>query len=102
MMIQKQEQKTFFSIYVLLIQVLLWDFQINSIGLQRLSPKGEYCHMQVHPSRNYIPVVKSFPKHTSPPSIVATFFATCLITVLQPFRYSIFHSGDTPIQLSLP
>ena len=40
MMIQKQEQKTFFSVYILLIQVLSWDFQINSIGPQRLSPKG--------------------------------------------------------------
>ena len=58
--------------------------------------------MQVHSSGNYIPMVKSPPKHTSPPSIAATFLATCLIAVLQPFGYSIFHGGDTPIQLGLP
>ena len=57
--------------------------------------------MQVHLSRNYIPAVKSPPKHTSLPSMVATFLTTCLIVVLQPSRYSIFHSGDTPIQLGL-
>jgi len=31
-----------------------------------------------------------------------TFLATCLMAVLQLSRYSIFHSEDTPIQLSLP
>jgi len=60
------------------------------------------CHMQVYPSRNYIPAVKLSQKHTSLPSTVATFLATCLIAVLQPSRYSVFHSGNTPIQLSLP
>ena len=58
--------------------------------------------MQVHSSGNYIPVVKSPPKHTSPPSIAATFLTTHLIVVLQPSGYSIFHSRDTSIQLSLP
>ena len=38
-MIQKQEQKTSFFVYVLLTQVPSQDFQINSIGLQKLSPK---------------------------------------------------------------
>jgi len=59
------------------------------------------CHMQVYLSRNYIPMVESPPKHTSPPSTVATFLATHLMAVLQPSRYSIFHGGDTPIQLGL-
>ena len=58
--------------------------------------------MQVHPSGNYISAVKSPPKHTSLPSTVATFLATHLMVVLQPSRYSVFHSGDTPIQLGLP
>jgi len=58
--------------------------------------------MQVHPFRNNIPVVKSSPKHTSPPSIAATFLATHLIAVLQPFGYSIFYGRNTPIQLGLP
>ena len=58
--------------------------------------------MQVHPSGNYIPAVKSPPKDTSLPSMVATFLTTHLMAVLQPFRYSVFHSGDTPIQLGLP
>ena len=40
------------------------------------------CHMQVHPSRNYISVVISSPNYTSLPSIVATFLTTCLTAVL--------------------
>ena len=60
------------------------------------------CHMQVHSSRNYIPTVKSPPNHTSLPSMAATFLATHLMVVLKPSRYSIFHSRNTPIQLSLP
>jgi len=58
--------------------------------------------MQAHLSGNYIPTVKSSPNHTSPPSTAATFLATCLMAVLQLSGYSVFHSGDTPIQLSLP
>ena len=60
-----------------------------------------HCHIQVHPSGNYIPMVISSPNYTSLPSIVATFLTTCLIVVLQPSRYSIFYGGDTSIQLSL-
>jgi len=58
--------------------------------------------MQVHLSGNNVPVVKPLPNHTIPPSTAATFLATRLRAVLQPFGYSVFHSGDTPIQLSLP
>jgi len=61
-----------------------------------------HCYIQVHLSRNNIPMVKSSPEHTSLPSMAATFLATHLIAVLQPSRYSVFHSGDTPIQLGLP
>ena len=53
--------------------------------------------MQVYSSGNYIPAVKSPPKHTSLPSTVATFLAICLMAVLQLSRYSIFHGGDIPI-----
>ena len=60
------------------------------------------CHMQVHSSRNYIPIVKLPPKHTSLSSMMATFLTTRLIAVLQPSGYSIFHGRDTSIQLSLP
>ena len=60
------------------------------------------CHIQVHSSRNYIPTVKSPPNHTSLPSTAAIFLATHLMVVLQLSGYSIFHSGDTPIQLGLP
>ena len=31
-----------------------------------------------------------------------TFLATHLMVVLQPSRYSVFHSRDTPIQLGIP
>ena len=58
--------------------------------------------MQVHLSGNNVPVVKPPPNHISLPSTVATFLATHLMAVLQPSGYSIFHSGDTPIQLGLP
>ena len=51
---------------------------------------------------NYIPAVMPPLNPISPPSMVATFLATCLMAVLQPSGYSVFHDGDTPIQLSLP
>ena len=34
--------------------------------------------------------------------MVATFLTIHLMVVLQPSGYSVFYSGDTPIQLSLP
>jgi len=64
--------------------------------------RGLKYHMQVHLSRNNVPTVKPPPNHTSPPSTAATFLATRLIAMLQLSGYSIFHGGDTPIQLSLP
>ena len=60
------------------------------------------CHIQVHLSGNNVPTVKPPPNHTSLPSMAATLLATRLMVVLQPSGYSIFHGGDTPIQLSLP
>jgi len=60
------------------------------------------CYMQVYLSGNYIPTMVSPPKHTSLPFTVAIFLATRLMAVLQSSRYSIFYSGDTPIQLGLP
>ena len=51
---------------------------------------------------NYIPVVMPPLNPISLPFMAATFLTTCLMAVLQPSRYSIFHGGDTPIQLSLP
>ncbi len=48
------------------------------------------------------PVVMPPPNHTSLPSTAATFLATHLMAVLQLSGYSVFHGGDTPIQLSLP
>ena len=57
---------------------------------------------QVHLFRNYIPIVILPPNHTSLPSMTATFFTTCLMAVLQPSRYSVFHDEDTSILLSLP
>jgi len=59
------------------------------------------CHIQVHLSRNNVPMVKPPLNHTSLPSIVATFLTTRLMVVLQSSGYSVFHGGDTPIQLSL-
>ena len=53
--------------------------------------------MQVHLSRNYIPVVISSSNYASPPSTAATFLTTCLLAVLQPSGYSIFHGRNTPI-----
>ena len=58
--------------------------------------------MQVHPSGNNVPIVKPPPNHTSLPFMAATFLVTCLMAVLQPSGYSVFHDGDTPIQLGLP
>jgi len=52
--------------------------------------------------QNNVPVVKPPPNHTSSPFMAATLLTTRLKVVLQPSGYSVFHGGDTPIQLSLP
>ena len=78
------------------------SIEINVIGEQKWNVILDMCHMQVHPSGNYIPVVISSPNYTSLPSMVATFLATCLVAVLKLSKYSVFHGGDTPIQLGLP
>jgi len=74
------------------------SFYINTINRHL---KEANCHMQVHLSENYIPIVISSPNYTSLPSMVATFLTTHLMVVLQPSGYSIFYGGDTPIQLGL-
>ena len=67
--------------------------------------------MQVHSSRNYIPAVESPPKHTSLPSMVATFLAAHRIVVLQPLGIPsstaeillfnlVFYDGVTPVSVS--
>ena len=40
------------------------------------------CHIQVHLSRNNIPVVKPPLNHTSLPSMAAIFLTTCLMAVM--------------------
>jgi len=50
---------------------------------------------------NNISAVKPPLNYTSLPSMAATFLITRLMAVLQPSRYSVFHGGDTSIQLSL-
>jgi len=62
----------------------------------------DICHIQVYLFGNNVPAVKPPLNHTSPSSTAATFLTTHLMAVLQPSRYSIFHSGDTSIQLGLP
>jgi len=57
----------------------------------------QVCHIQVYLSGNYIPVVKTPPKHTSLPSMAATFLTTCLMAVLQPSGYSIFYGSTATI-----
>ena len=72
----------------------LWRYKVN-----------EVCDSVIYKStcpENYIPVVMPPLNHTSPPSMAATFLATCLMAVLQPSGYSVFHDRDTPIQLGLP
>jgi len=51
---------------------------------------------------NYIPMVMPPLNPASLPSMAVTFLTTRLMAVLQPSGYSVFHGGDTPIQLSLP
>jgi len=74
----------------------------NKEDLENAREVVEEYHIQVHLSGNNIPVMKPPPNPTSPPFTVATLLATCLMAVLQPSGYSVFHGGDTPIQLGLP
>jgi len=73
----------------------------RKLFVEKLQKISDY-YIQVHLSGNNIPMVKPPPNHTSLPSMAVTFLATCLMVVVQPSRYSVFHGGDTPIQLSLP
>jgi len=73
--------------------------KINSIELQRLSPKGgilSYVSLPIwklHPCSDIISELYKLAFH---------FLATCLMAVLQPSRYFVFYGRDTPIQLGLP
>ena len=61
--------------------------------------------MQVHLSGKYIPTVILLSQnvhYASSPSMAAILLITCLAVVIQPSRYSVFHNGDTLIQLCLP
>ena len=82
----------YYKVNILLTCILMLSFQ----------PLFPECHMQVHLSGNNIPMVKPPSNHTSLFSTAATFLATHLMAVLQPSGYSVFHDGDTPIQLGLP
>jgi len=81
--------------------LIAWYLQLDR-QTEQVNQKLNQCHMQVHLSETYIPMVISSPNYTSLPSTAVTFLATRLTVVLQPSGYSIFHSGDTPIQLGLP
>ena len=88
---------------ITLIELDLWySIAIHQISTHfNLRLHLHIYHMQVHSSGNYIPVVESPPKHTSPPSMAATFLIICLMAVLQTSGYSVFQGGNTPIQLGL-
>ena len=58
---------------------------------------GFLCHIQVYLSGKLHPHGDATSEPYKP-----TFLATSLMAVLQPSGYSIFHSRDTLIQLSLP
>ena len=68
-----------FSTSIYSIDTLLYPYTLPLITFPLTSLKSlpkcnlNSCHMQVHSSRNYIPTVKTPPKHTSLPSIVAIF-----------------------------
>ena len=116
---QKQEQKTLFSVYVLLTQVPSRDSQINliglwinSIGLQRLSPKGgilsytsppvqkttslRWCHLWT--LQAHLPQRPPFSQHISwrccnPPGILSSTAEILLFN-------SVFHDGVDPVSVS--
>ena len=85
-----------------------WTMNLVKDSLKTLCPTSltlivlSRCHIQVHLSGNNVPTVKPPLDSTSLPSTVTTLLTTYLMAVLQPSRYSIFHSRDTPIPLSLP
>ena len=68
----------------------------------KLSPKGGILSYASPPVWKLHLHGEVTSKYTSLPSMAATFLTTHLMVVLQLSRYSVFHSGDTPIQLGLP
>ena len=99
---------TFLKGLLILVIIYTFDYTItlsilfNSIEMMTCFLEGSFCHMQAHPSGNYISMVISSQNYTSLPSTVATFLTTCLMVVLQPSRYSVFYGRDTFIQLGFP
>ena len=84
------------------LQTSLIKVRIRSFECCSSSEVAKLLSYASPPIRNYIPVVISSSNYTSLPFTVATFLTTCLMVVLQPSGYSVFHGGDTPIQLGLP
>ena len=64
------------------------------------------CHMQVHPSGNYISIVISSPNYTSPPFLQHALWQYCNYldisssTVEILLFNSVFHDGVTPVSIS--
>jgi len=94
-------KKLYCLLRVEITPLIAWYLQLDR-QTEQVNQKLNQCHMQVHLSETYIPMVISSPNYTSLPSTAVTFLATRLTVVLQPSGYSIFHSGNTPIQLGLP
>ena len=90
-----------FHSFITLVALFLIKMLLVSIFLLVLGKLLLVIYKSTCP-KNYIPAVMPPLNHTSLPSMVATFLATRLMVVLQPSGYSVFHGGDTPIQLSLP
>ena len=77
------------------------DFEAGKVAIALEEKKPIVICKSTH-LENYIPMVMSLLKHTSPPSMAATFLTTRLMAALQLSGYFVFHDGVTPIQLGLP
>ena len=78
----------------------------HSWYLQANSTDFHLCHMQVYLSGNYIPMVKSSPKHTSPPFSQHILWRCCnhlgiLSSTVEILLFNlIFHDRVTPVSIS--
>ena len=96
----KKQTFIFTNFFPIFLSILFWIFCYSTYTIS-LPYTVTICHMQVYPSRNYIPTVISSSNYTNTSSMMAIFLIICLMAVLQLFGYSVFHSRDTSIQLSL-
>ena len=75
------------------VAMTIWSLKVLQLVKQHFYCSLSYASPPIWKLHPYSDIISKLYK--------LTFLTTCLMVMLQPSRYSIFHGRDTPIQLSL-